>query len=51
MGDRNNFGKFEKFRRKVNNTSCRARRAVFENRGPRPQNRLWAVWHLREFRK
>ena len=33
MEARNNFGKFENpFEKKVNNTSCKARRAVSENR-------------------
>ena len=37
---------------KVYNTSCsRARRAEFENRGPRPQKLLWALWRLRKVRK
>ena len=44
LGARNNFGKFEIFsKKKVYYTSCRARRAVSENRGPRPLNPLWAV--------
>ena len=40
MRARNNFRKFEIVRKKVYNTSRKARRAVSENRGLRPQNRL-----------
>ena len=36
------------FRKKVFNTSCRARRAHSKNLGLRLQNRLWALWRPRK---
>ena len=51
MRARNNFCKFEIFLKKLCYTLSTARWAVFKNRGPRPQNRLWAVWRLNKIRK
>ena len=51
LGARNNFRKFEIFRKKEYNTSCRARRAVSENRSLTPRNRLWTAWRPYEVRK
>ena len=51
LGARNNLCQFDFHRKKVYNTSCRARRAFFENEGPRSKNRLWAVWRQRKIWK
>ena len=48
---RKNLCQFDFHRTKVFNTSCRTRRAEYENRGLRPQNHLWTLRRPRKVRK